>query len=211
MPPLRVVIIEDHDDFREGLAHLLQFSDGFTCAGAFASVEEAFAAFPAVDVVLLDIHLPGKSGTDAIGELKRKAPGAAIIMLTVFDDDEHVFRAILTGADGYLLKRTAPSQVLTAIQDAASGGTPMTPYVARRVIETFRQYAPAGEREYALTPREVEILQGLVQGLDSAEIARKCFISRETVRNHLKHIYEKLHVHSQSQAVAKALKQGLVK
>jgi len=161
-------------------------------------------------VILIDIHLPGKSGTESIGSLKRLAPSARIIMLTVFDDDENVFKAIMNGADGYILKKTPPAQVLAAIQDAASGGTPMTPYIARRVIELFKKYAPAETGEYALSARETEILQHLVLGLDNYEIADKLFISRETVRNHIKHIYEKLHVHSKSQAVAKAIKQGLV-
>jgi DNA-binding NarL/FixJ family response regulator len=209
MTPIRVVIIEDHDDFREGLTHVLNFTDGFSCVASFSSVEEALAIFPKADVILLDIHLPGKSGTDSIQEIKKKS-SAFIIMLTVFDDDENVFKAIVNGADGYILKKTPPAQVLTAIQDAASGGTPMTPYVARRVIELFKHFAPSGKEEYSLTARELEILQQLVLGLDNQEIADKLFIAYETVRNHIKHIYEKLHVHSKSQAVAKALKQGLV-
>ena len=210
MAAQRVTIIEDHDDFREGLSHVLRFSEGFECAGAFASVEEALADLPPSDVILLDIHLPGRSGIDAIGLLKQQAPMARIIMLTVFDDDDHVFRAIIAGADGYILKKTPPTQILTAIQDAAAGGTPMTPYVARRVIDLFKKYAPTSQDDHNLTAREIEILNVLVQGLDPTEIADKFFISRETVRNHIKHIYEKLHVHSRSQAVAKAIKQGLV-
>jgi DNA-binding NarL/FixJ family response regulator len=210
MTPIRVAIIEDHDDFREGLTHVLNFTVGFSCVGSFASVEDAINDFPETDVVLLDIHLPGKSGTDSIQEIKKKSPSAFIIMLTVFDDDENVFRSIVNGADGYILKKTPPAQVLTAIQDAATGGTPMTPYIARRVIELFKHFAPSGKEDYSLTTRELEILQQLVLGLDNYEIADKLFISRETVRNHIKHIYEKLHVHSKSQAVAKALKQGIV-
>lgn len=210
MTPIRVTIIEDHDDFREGLVHVLNFTEGFTCVGSFASVEEAVRKFPATDVLLLDIHLPGRSGTESIKDLKRIAPAASIIMVTVFDDDENVFKAIMNGADGYILKKTPPVQVLNAIQDAAAGGTPMTPYIARRVIELFKHFAPEGKEDHSLTPREVEILHQLVLGLDNQEIADKLFISRETVRNHIKHVYEKLHVHSKSQAVAKAIKQGLV-
>lgn len=210
MPPIRVAIIEDHDDFREGLVHVLNFTEGFACVGSFSSVEEAVENFPEPDVVLLDIHLPGTSGIDGIGQIKKLAPSSYIIMLTVFDDDENVFKAIVNGADGYILKRTPPAQVLAGIQEAAAGGTPMTPYVARRVIELFKRYAPANKEEHFLTTRETEILNELVLGLDNKEIAEKLFISRETVRNHIKHIYEKLHVHSKSQAVAKAIKQGLV-
>lgn len=208
--PLRVAIVEDHDDFREGLAHILNFTEGFSCVGCYPSVEEALLEMKDADVILLDIHLPGKSGTDSIHDIKGRAPSASVIMLTVFDDDRHVFQAIMNGADGYILKKTPPVQVLTAIQDAATGGTPMTPYIARRVIELFKRYAPTGTEEYSLTKRELEILQQLVLGLDNREIGNKLFISTETVRNHIKHIYEKLHVHSKSQAVAKALKQGLV-
>jgi len=210
MQPIRVAIIEDHDDFREGLAYVLNFTEGFSCSGAFASVEEALRKFPPTDVVLLDIHLPGKSGTEGIKGLKSIAPSAYVIMLTVFDDDENVFQSIMNGADGYILKKTPPGKVLTAIQDAADGGTPMTPYIARRVIEIFKRYAPVGKEDYTLTTRELEILEQLVLGLDNQGIADKLFISYETVRNHIKHIYEKLHVHSKSQAVAKAIKQGLV-
>lgn len=209
MPTTRVTIIEDHDDFREGFAHVLNFTEGLPCSGAFASVEEALRAFPPTDVVLLDIHLPGKSGTDSIKDLKHIS-GARVIMLTVFDDDDNVFRSIMNGADGYILKKTPPAQVLAAIHDAVTGGTPMTPFIARRVIELFRKYAPPETEDYALTTRETEILQELVQGLDTQEVAERLFISRETVRNHIKHIYEKLHVHSKSQAVAKAIKQRLV-
>lgn len=210
MPSISVVIVEDHDDFREGLTHVLNFTEGFICAGSFSSVEDALFEFPVCDVVLLDIHLPGKSGTDSIQDIKKRSPSAFIIMLTVFDDDDNVFKAIINGADGYILKKTPPVQVLTAIQDAAAGGTPMTPFIARRVIELFKHFAPSGKEDYALTSRELELLQQLVLGLDNQEIADKLFISYETVRNHVKHIYEKLHVHSKSQAVAKAIKQGLV-
>lgn len=210
MSPITVSIIEDHDDFREGLSHMLRLTEGFDCLGAFVSVEEALDELRPSDIILLDIHLPGKSGIEAIGMLKQKHPGAHIIMLTVFDDDDHVFKAIVAGADGYILKKTPPTQVLTAIQDAALGGTPMTPQIARRVVELFKKYAPTGTEEHNLSPRELDVLNTLVQGLDTTEIADKLFISRETVRNHIKHIYEKLHVHSKSQAVAKAIKQGLV-
>ena len=209
-PVIRIAIVEDHDDFREGFAHVANFTEGFSCSGAFASAEEALQKFPSTDVILLDIHLPGKSGTEAIKEFRRKAPEARIVMLTVFDDDENVFRAIMNGADGYLLKKTPPTQILAAIQDTVDGGAPMTPYIARRVMELFKRYAPSKDESYPLTARETEILQQLVLGLDTHEIAEKLFISYQTARNHIKHIYEKLHVHSKSQAVAKAIKQGLV-
>ena len=210
MPHIKTIIIEDHDSFRDGLTHLLEFTDGFQCTGSYSAAEEGLRDQLRADIVLLDIHLPGKSGIDTIPLLREKLPSARIVMLTVFDDDEHIFRAIMAGADGYILKKTPPTQILSAIQEAASGGSPMSPYVARRVIDLFRKYAPAGSADHQLTTREVAILSELVQGFETQEIADRLFISRETVRNHVKHIYEKLHVHSRSQAVVKALKEGLV-
>jgi DNA-binding NarL/FixJ family response regulator len=178
--------------------------------GAFGSIEDALEDLPPADVILLDIHLPGQSGTDSIRTLKERCPGVHVVMLTVFDDDQHVFRAVVEGADGYILKRTPPSEIISSIQDAASGGAPMTPYIARRILALFKQYAPVGKEDHDLSPRELEILRLLALGLDSREIADRLFISRETVRNHSKHIYEKLHVHSRSQAVARAIREGIV-
>jgi DNA-binding NarL/FixJ family response regulator len=206
---IRVVIVEDHADFREGLAQLLTAATGFEIAGTFGSVEKSLSHFPECDVLLLDINLPGKSGIESIPLFKKVCPTAQIVMMTGLDDDETIFNAILAGADGYLLKKTPPAKVLTAIEDASDGGTPMTPYVARRVIEHFKQNAPL-QTDYQLTDREKEILAALVHGLDNREIGEKLFISYETVRNHLKHIYEKLHVNSRSQAVSKALTERIV-
>ena len=210
MPQIRTIIIEDHDSFRDGLTHMLEFTDGFECTGSYSAAEEGLRERLQADIVLLDIHLPGRSGIDTIPLLREKLPSARIVMLTVFDDDEHIFKAIMAGADGYILKKTPPAQILSAIQEAASGGSPMSPYVARRVIDLFRKYAPTGNGDHQLTTREIAILSELVQGFETQEIADRLFISRETVRNHVKHIYEKLHVHSRSQAVVKALKEGLV-
>lgn len=178
-------------------------------SGSYGSAEKALESFPECDVILLDINLPGKSGIEGIPLLKKQCPSAQIVMMTGLDDDDTIFSAILAGADGYVLKKTPPAKVLTAIEDAASGGTPMTPYVARRVIEHFKHSAPV-KTNYQLSDRELEILSALVQGLDNREIGEKLFISYETVRNHLKHIYEKLHVNSRSQAVSKALTERLL-
>lgn len=208
---LRVAIIEDHSDFREGLSHMISATEGFACVGKFGSVEKALEHFPDCDVLLLDINLPGKSGIESIPLIRRECPNAQIVMMTVFDDDDNIFNAILAGADGYLLKKTPPAKVISAIEDAASGGTPMTPFVARRVIEHFKQSAPPPSGDYGLSDREKEILSALVEGMDNREIADKLFISYETVRNHLKHIYEKLHVSSRTQAVSKALNERIVK
>lgn len=206
---IRVVIIEDHADFREGLTHMLASAGQFRIAGTFSSVEAALSDFPECDVVLLDINLPGRSGIESIPAIKKICPSAQIVMLTGLDDDDSIFNALLAGADGYLLKKTNPGKVLSAIEDAADGGTPMTPYVARRVIEHFKLSVPA-QTDYQLSEREKEILAALIQGHDNRAIAEKLFISYETVRNHLKRIYEKLHVNSRSQAVSKALTERIV-
>jgi DNA-binding NarL/FixJ family response regulator len=207
---IRVAIIEDHDDFREGLYHLFRTTEGFTSVGRYSSVEDALRKMPEPDVVLLDIGLPGKTGIEAIPEFKSRHPRAQVVMMTVFDDDKHIFDAIQAGADGYLLKKTPPAKLMHAIEDAVAGGMPMTPFVARQAIEIFKRFVPSGKPDHALTPREQEILQLLVQGLNYTMIAQRLFISLDTVRNHFRHIYEKLQVHSKADAVAKAIRQGLV-
>ena len=204
--PISVAIIEDHVDFRESIAYILQSTEGFVCAGKCDSVEEALVKLSKPQVILLDINLPGMSGIEGMGRLKARFPGAHIIMLTVFDDDNHLFRAILAGADGYILKKTPPLRLLQAIEDAASGGSPMTPSIAKQAMALFKSYAPQKSAVNPLTQREQEILGLLVDGLSNGEISNKLFISLQTVRNHIRHIYEKLHVHSKAQAVAKALK-----
>lgn len=205
---IRVAIIEDHDDYRDGLAHLINHTEGFQCVGQYVSVEEAARNMPEADVVLLDIGLPGKSGIEGIAELKRRLPDAQVIMLTVFEDDRNIFEAIRAGANGYLLKKTPPAKLLLAIEEAASGGMPMTPFVARQVVDMFKQYIPAERENFSLTARESEVLALLVDGLNYAMIAERLFISLDTVRNHIRHIYEKLHVHSKAEAVAKAMRSG---
>ena len=206
---IRVAIIEDHADFRDGLYHMISATEGFVCVGKFSSAEKALGEFPECDVLLLDINLPGKSGIESIPAIKKECPTAQIVMMTGLDDDDNIFNAILAGADGYLLKKTSPTKVITAIEDAAAGGTPMTPYVARRVIDHFKQSLPQ-QNDYLLSEREKEILSELVGGLDNRTIADKLFISYETVRNHLKHIYEKLHVTSRTQAVSKAINERII-
>ena len=203
---IRVAIVEDHDDFREGLCHLIQNTEGFKCVGAFTSVEEALRKFPESDIVLMDIGLPGKSGVEGAQLVKQQHPETRVVMLTVFEDDTHLFEAILAGADGYILKKTSPARILQAVEEAAGGGMPMTPRIARQIVELFKHYAPAKTTDFSLTSREKEILHLLVEGLNYGMIAERLFISLDTVRNHIRHIYEKLHVHSKSQAVAKAIK-----
>ncbi len=207
---VKVAIVEDNDDFREGMFHILQGTEGFRCIGAYDSVESAVKKMPQADVVLMDIGLPGASGIEGVRAVKRKYPETQVIMLTVFDDDKNIFNAVMAGANGYLVKKTAPARLLAAIEEAAAGGMPMTPMVARHVIEMFKRQAPSKNDDIALTPREHEVLALLVDGMNYAVIGEKLFISLDTVRNHIRHIYEKLHVHSKSHAVAKALKQNIV-
>jgi DNA-binding NarL/FixJ family response regulator len=208
--PIRVAIVEDHDDFREGLYHILEGTEGFRCVGKFASVEEAARNLPNAEVFLMDIGLPGKSGIEGVKVVKQMRPEAQVIMVTVFEDETNIMRAIVSGANGYLLKKTPPVKILNAIEEAVTGGMPMTPMVARKAIEMFKHYAPKPQGTSTLTEREKEILKLLVDGLNYNMIGERLFISLDTVRNHIRHIYEKLRVHSKSEAVAKALKQRYV-
>jgi DNA-binding NarL/FixJ family response regulator len=207
---IHVMIIEDHPEFRESLFYIMKSNAGFKCIGKFSSVEDAVISTANPDVILLDINLPGISGIDGIPDLRESFPTAAILMLTVLDDNESVFKAILAGADGYLLKTTLPARLLQAIEDAVKGGCPMSPSVARQAMNFFRKHVPPVPKESGLTDREKEILQLLIDGFSNDDIADKLFISIQTVRNHVRHIYEKLHVHSRSQAIVKAIKENLI-
>ena len=208
---IKVTIIEDHPEYREGLAYLLNATEGFECINIFGSAEEAIENISEkTDVVLQDIGLPGINGIESVALLKKKLPEVKIIMLTVFDDDDNILKAILSGADGYLLKKSSPQKILSALQEALTDGSPMTPSIAKKVIKLFRNYVPNKTEEFSITKRELEVLELIVNGLNNNEIANKLFISIETVRNHIRHIYEKLHVHSKSEAVVKAIREGLV-
>jgi DNA-binding NarL/FixJ family response regulator len=208
---IKVTIIEDHPDFREGLAYLLNATEGFECIDVFGSAEEAIENISdKTEVILQDIGLPGINGIESVALLKKKIPEIKIIMLTVFDDDDNILKAILAGADGYLLKKTSPQKILSALQEALTDGSPMTPSIAKKVIKLFRNYIPNKTEEFSISKRELEVLELIVNGSNNNEIANKLFISIETVRNHIRHIYEKLHVHSKSEAVVKAIREGLV-
>lgn len=206
---IRVAIIEDHDDFREGVYHMLQSTEGFACVGKYPSMEEA-KGLPPVDVVLLDINLPGASGIEGIPAIKRAQPQAQVVMLTVFEDDQSIMKAIQAGADGYLLKRTQPVRLLQYIEEAVAGGMPMTPFVARQAVNFFKRQLPSEPFLVVLTPREQEVLAVLSEGLSYARAGERLFISIDTVRNHVRNIYEKLQVRSKAEAVAKAMRQGLL-
>lgn len=209
---IRTAIVEDHDDFREGLFHIFHATEGFKCVGRYSSVEEAIREMPRVDVVLMDIGLPGRSGIEGVRAVKEKYPETRVIMLTVFEDPRNVFEAIVAGADGYLLKKSAPVKILQAVEEAHAGGLPMTPLIARQTVELFRGHLPKdaeGERA-SLTRREHEILGLLVEGLNYSMIGERLFISLDTVRNHIRHIYAKLHVHSKTAAVTKAIRGRMI-
>ena len=208
---INVSIIEDHPDFRKGLMYLLDASDDFNCIDSFISAEDGIANISEnTDILLLDINLPEMSGIEAIPILKSKYPDIKILMLTIFDDDNTIIEAILAGADGYLLKKSSPDKLLTSLKECRGGGSPMTASIAKRVLTLFKKYIPNQQDDYSLTARELEILNLLVEGMSNASIAKRLFISIQTVRNHIRHIYEKLQVHSKSQAVVKAIREGLV-
>lgn len=207
-----VATIEDRREIREGLATLIDETPGFRCVGRYRSMEEALDGFrnhPA-DLSLVDIELPGMSGLEGIRILREHYPAMLLLMLTVYDDDERIFEALCAGACGYLLKKTPPQRLLESLHDAVNGGAPMSPDVARRVIRIFRDVCPPEKAEYDLTPHEVRLLKLMVEGHSYKSAANILRVSSHTVSFHLRHIYEKLEVHSKSEAVAKALRSRLV-
>ena len=214
-PRLNVMIIEDQRDVREGLAVLIDSAPGFRCTQGYRTMEDALNALAAAsddrpDVILTDIGLPGMSGIDGIAALRQQFVDLPILALTVYDSDDKVFDALCAGASGYLLKNTPPGRLLQSLQEVAAGGAPMSPEVARRVVRLFREFRPAREATYHLTAQENELLKLLADGHHKKTAAHEMGISVNTVSFHLKHIYEKLQVHSKTEAVAKALRERLV-
>src|SRR5271170_4384101 len=205
---IHVSIVEDDQATREGLGKLIGGSPGFCLVGGFRSVEDALSRFdPRTQVLLLDIHLPGMLGSEGVRFFRERHPSLNIVILTVFDEAEHVFESICNGACGYLLKRTPPARLLEAIGEANSGGAPMTPEIARQVINLFRRSPrPSLKADHGLSPREIEVLTLLAEGYAYINLAAQLGISVNTVRNHIRAIYEKLHVHSRTEAVSKALR-----
>lgn len=210
---INVVIIEDRRDLREGLAMLINGTEGFICTTKFGSMEEAFPRLRTnlPDVVLCDIGLPGMNGIDGIRRLKEQTPDMLVIMLTIYDDDEKIFDALCAGASGYLLKKTPPVRLLESLRDAVAGGSPMSPEVARRVITLFRDIRPPERADYNLTAHETRLLKMLVEGHNYKTAAAEIGVTVHAVSFHMRHIYEKLQVHTRSEAVAKALRDRLVK
>ena len=209
---IKIAVVEDIRDIREGLATLINFTEGFTCAGSYRSMEEAIPSLRhrVPDVLLSDIGLPGMNGIEGIKIIKEKFPEMTVLMLTVYDDDERIFDALCAGASGYLLKRTSPAKILENIREAVSGGAPMSPEVAMRVIKLFREVRPPEKVDYDLTPHETRLLKLLVEGYNYTTAAEELGVSYNTIKFHMRHIYEKLQVHSKSEAVAKALQNRLV-
>ena len=203
--PLRIALVEDKRDVRESWVRLIRSFPDFACVCECPSGEDALRLIPAAkpDVILMDIFLPRMSGIECTARLKTQFPKTPIVILTASDDDEMVFLALEAGADGYLLKRTRPADLRAALFDALSGGAPMTSEIARRVVESFRQKNRGRDDSISLTAREEETLVLLTKGYSNKEIADKLSLSIETVRSHLKHIYEKLHVRSRAEAVAR--------
>ena len=211
-PEIKVAIVEDMRDVREGLALLINGTSGFRCVGRFRSMEEAAAniARELPDVVLTDIGLPGMDGIEGIRLLRQHHSSLPFIALTVYDDDDRIFDALCAGACGYLLKNTQPARLLEALREVAAGGAPMSPEVAKRVIRLFQEFAPPKASPCHLTPQEKELLKLLVAGHSYKSAASEMKISYHTVSFHLRNIYEKLQVHSKTEAVSKALREKLV-
>ena len=213
MKPIKVTIFEDNKHLRESLYYLISGTEGFTCFEALENCNDLVFDLEKSqpDVVLMDIEMPGMNGIEAVKIIKQKFPQVQILMQTIFHDDDNIFNAICAGASGYILKTTSPEGYIEAIKDVYNGGSPMTGSVARRVLELFQHnITPKGNTDYQLTPKEKEILQQLIKGKSYKMIADTVGSSYETVRTHMKNIYAKLHVNSNTEAVLKTLKEKIV-
>ena len=210
--PIKVAVIEDRREIREGLAMLICGTEGYTCTGSYSSMEDALRYIDRnlPDVVLCDIGLPGMSGIEGIKILKERYPKMLLLMLSVYDDDDRIIEALCAGACGYLLKKTPPLRLLESLKDAVAGGSPMSPEVAYRVVKLFRDFRPPSHVDYNLTPHEQRLLKLLVDGYSYKKAASELKVSVNTIAFHLRNIYEKLQVHSKSEAVSKALRQRLI-
>lgn len=207
---IKVGIVEDHSEFRQSLVYLISSFSEYSVAWSYSSVEEALENFSETDIILLDINLPGLSGIEAIPLFKQKDSRLKVVMLTILDDDYHILEAIKNGADGYLLKKANPNKILDALQQVNEGGAALTPMVAKQVMAFLKPETQKPGSSSNLTAREKEILILITQGMTNEVIAEKLFISVQTVRNHIKSIYDKLQVHSRAQVVVKAFKEKLI-
>ena len=207
---LNVAVVDDDDRFRKSLARWIESTDGLHCSGSYPTAEDALKMIPdlACDVVVMDINLPNMSGIECVRRLKDENPALHLIMLTVYEDSDMIFKALQAGATGYLLKRSAPDKILEAIVEVSRGGAPMSSYIARKVVQSFQSKAPSAGEQANLTKREEEILGYVVKGFVNKEIADALSISVETIRVHLKSIYEKLHVRSRTEAALKCFQKS---
>lgn len=210
--PIRVANIEDDRATREGLAMLINGTPGYSCRATFRSLEDALRSIggDAPDVLLLDIDLPGMKGSEGASLLKEECPSTQILMLTVYAEEDKVFESICNGACGYLLKETPPARLLEAISEARRGGSPMSPEIARKVVAVFQKTSPPEKLDEQLTPQELRLLKLLVEGYSYQGAADRLNISVNTVRDYIRSIYDKLHVHSRSEAVVKALRSRMI-
>lgn len=202
---IRVSIVEDDEQVRENLAALLGATRDLECSGTYSSGEEALERLPRrlPDVVLMDINLPGMSGVECVRQLKTVAPDVHVVMLTVYDDSERIFRALQMGASGYLLKRSSSEEIVQAIEEVHRGGAPMSSYIARKVVQSFRRQGPSDKPAENLSKRETDVLGYVARGYTNKEIADALGLSTETVHGYLKTIYSKLHVRSRTEAAMK--------
>ncbi len=207
--PISIVLFEDNDRLRESLSYLLNSDDGYEVCGDFNNCNDAVNIIKQLqpDVVLMDIDMPGKTGINGVTMVKEARPETAVIMYTVFEDNERLFQCLCAGANGYLLKKTPPARLFDAITEVLEGGAPMSPMIARRVLDSFRQKK---DNKYNLTVRETEVLQLLIKGNSIKMIASDLNMAFDTVRSHLKNIYQKLHVNCGKEAIAKAFNEKLV-
>ena len=211
--PIGVGIIEDLDAIREGLSDLFAHSEGFAFAGAWRSMEDALSGLERgqPDVLLVDLGLPGMNGIDGIRHIRARWPRIVPVVLTVYVDDDRIIQALCAGARGYLLKKTSAPEILSRLREAATGGAPMSPEVARQVVSLFSRFDPRPDSDHGLSPHELRVLKLLVDGHNYRTAAGVLGVSRATVAFHVRKVYSKLEVHSKSEAVAKAVRKGLVR
>ncbi|MEI8204429.1 MAG: response regulator transcription factor [Bacteroidota bacterium] len=209
---INVSVFEDNDDLRDSLSMLIKGTPGFSLSGAYphcnAIKDDLQTSIP--DVILMDIEMPGIKGEEGVKIVKQLYPDIEVIMLTVFDDNQHIFDCIYNGASGYLLKKTSPAKIMEAIEDVMNGGAPMSSGIARKTLDLFRTPTLAAKADYQLTTRETEVLKCISKGLSYKMVADELNMSIDTVRTHIRHTYEKLHVHSLNEAISKAINERLV-
>ena len=208
--PISLIIFEDNDHLRESLVYLFKSDERYKFVNDYSNCNEAAAIVRVYepDVVLMDIDMPGISGVEGVKQIKEARPQTAVVMYTVIENDEKLFNCLCAGANGYLLKKTPPARLFDAIEEVMAGGAPMSPSIARKVLDSFNQKKQT--QQYDLSQREIEVLQLLVKGHSTKVIASTLFVSFETVRSHLKNIYNKLHVNCGKEAIAKVLSERIL-